>query len=48
MRSSASLWVCVAALFGLMLCAWTAMFLFAGKAQVKSVPLVELKTEARR
>ena len=39
MKTSRPMWVCVAALFALMACAWTAMFFFAGKAQVKSVPL---------
>ncbi len=29
----------VAALFGLMACAWSAMFYFAGLAHVESVPL---------
>ena len=38
--SSRSMWVCVVGLFALMACAWTAMFFFAGKAQVESVPLV--------
>ena len=46
--SSRSMWVCVVGLFALMACAWTAMFFFAGKAQVESVPLVsEGRTEAR-
>lgn len=40
MKTSKSLWACVLALFALMTCAWTAMFFFAGKAQVRSVPLV--------
>lgn len=39
MKTSKSLWACVLGLFALMACAWTAMFFFAGKAQVKSVPL---------
>jgi len=39
MKSSAWLWGGVAAIFLLMACAWTAMFFFAGRAQVQSVPL---------
>lgn len=39
----------VVALFSLMACAWTALFYAAGRAQVKSVPLVApaSKAEAR-
>ena len=40
MKSSRWLWVCVAGIFLLMVCAWTTMFFFAGRAQVQSVPLV--------
>ena len=47
MKTSKSLWACVLALFALMACAWTAMFFFAGKAQVKSVPLVTEGPDAR-
>lgn len=36
----------VATLFALMACAWTAMFFFAGKAHVESVPLAPA-TETR-
>ena len=42
------MWMCVASLFALMACAWILMFFFAGKAQVKSVPLAVAKpVEAR-
>ena len=40
MKSSGWLWGGVAVLFLLMACAWTAMFFFAGRAGVESVPLV--------
>ena len=40
MKSSRWLWVCVGGIFLLMACAWTTMFFFAGRAQVRSVPLV--------
>ena len=33
------LWLGVGGAFVLLLAAWTAMFFFAGKVQVKSVPL---------
>jgi len=39
MKSSAWLWTGVSAVFLLLACAWTAMFFFAGRAEVKSVPL---------
>ncbi len=39
MKSSRAMWAGVIGLFALMLCAWTAMFFFAGRAGVKSVPL---------
>lgn len=50
MKTPRSLWLCVAGLFALMACAWTAMFFFAGKVQVKTVPLApsaEKAAEAR-
>jgi hypothetical protein len=40
MRASFRLWGAVAALFVLMGCAWAAMFVFAGRARVETVPLV--------
>lgn len=39
MKSSKWLWGGVALVFVFMACAWTAMFFFAGKAEVRSVPL---------
>jgi hypothetical protein len=44
------LWWWVGGLFLLMACAWTAMFFFAGRAHVESVPLAApetRETEAR-
>ena len=40
MKSSKWLWAGVVLVFALMLCAWTAMFLFSRQAHVESVPLV--------
>ena len=39
MKTSVWLWGGVAGLFFLLACAWTAMFFFAGRARVESVPL---------
>ena len=47
MKSSGWLWGGVAVLFLLMACAWTAMFFFAGRAGVESVPLVSPGGTAR-
>lgn len=47
MKSSATLWACVAAVFVLMAIAWTAMFFFAGKARVRSVPVENRAAETR-
>lgn len=40
MKTSRSMWLGVIGVFVLMACAWTAMFFFAGKAKVESVPVV--------
>lgn len=40
MKTSRAMWAGVIGVFALMACAWTAMFFFAGKAEVRSVPLV--------
>ncbi len=40
MKPSRWVWAGVAGLFVLMACAWTAMFFFAGRAHVETVPLV--------
>lgn len=47
MKSSKWLWVGVALVFALMVCAWTAMFMFARRAHVESVPLAAPAGEAR-
>ena len=39
MKTSLVVSLAVAGLFALMACAWTAMFFFAGRAHVESVPL---------
>ena len=51
MKAGTIVGLLVAGLFALMACAWTAMFFFAGRAHVESVPLAApiapASTEAR-
>jgi hypothetical protein len=47
MKPSTKVGLLVAALFTLMACAWSAMFYFAGRAHVESVPLAAPVTETR-
>jgi hypothetical protein len=47
MKPGASMWFAVAGFFALMGCAWAAMFFFAGRAKIETVPLPGVHREAR-
>ncbi len=47
MKASSWLWLGVGGAFALLLTAWTAMFFFAGRAQVQPVPLVAAAGEGK-